>query len=215
MQDVKRGMDNNQEKEFKTRCEHPSCLLFHCRHDVKPCSSPSNIPSSPVLATRCLKDTRPPNRALLQPTALHSQQSDKRSLAAGLYILALHAFNELLGSALPPGRKRSRSLIASRTHGQVGHIRAGQRGPKIQGSTSYPSRPLRLEQPTVLTTTLMAACLPPKQRPPARTTEDPSDQPQARPTRPTYNCHLQLFQVAFCSDPMSGAQYYGNTQCAS
>ncbi|THY40842.1 hypothetical protein D6C98_09493 [Aureobasidium pullulans] len=60
----------------------------------------------------------------------------------------------------------------------------------------------------------MAACLPPKQRPPARTTEDLSDQPHARPTRPTYNCHLQLLQVAFCSDPMSGAQYCGNNQYA-
>ncbi|TIA31255.1 hypothetical protein D6C78_09052, partial [Aureobasidium pullulans] len=115
--------------------------------DVQLCLSPSDIPSSTILATRCLKDTRPPNRALLQPAALHSRRSDKRSLAAGLYILALHAFNKLLGSALPPGRKGSRSLMASRTHGQVGHIRAGQRRAKIQGSTSLSKPP-----PSVRTT---------------------------------------------------------------
>ncbi|THY40841.1 hypothetical protein D6C98_09492 [Aureobasidium pullulans] len=70
--------------------------------DVKLCSSPSDTPSSPILTTHCLKVTRPPHRALLQSAALHSQRSDKRSQAAGSYILALHASNELLGSALPP-----------------------------------------------------------------------------------------------------------------
>lgn len=125
------------------------CSTAVTPQSVELCSSPSDILSSPILAIRCLKDTRPPHRALLQPAALHSQRSDKRLLAAGSYILALHAFNELLGSALPPGRKRSRSLLVSRTHGQVGHIRAGQRGAKIQGSTSHPSRSFRLEQPRI------------------------------------------------------------------
>ncbi|THZ58147.1 hypothetical protein D6C85_10300, partial [Aureobasidium pullulans] len=81
LQDVKRRKDNSRREGVHNKARPsklPAALLplHHSRHtDVQLCLSPSDIPSSTILATRCLKDTRPPNRALLQPAALHSRRA--------------------------------------------------------------------------------------------------------------------------------------------